>query len=190
MHVCVWSVNTFPWAHALIFRVDVPYQRALARYMQGLIAWPVLPQLLSYSKHTIWQKDVFICFPGGFHNGRYLFNKVNPRELQRLLRDSGGVDATLLFFQWFTLMSANAVGVAVLHFLRPGLNPIIKTTSCAVCAETQHIQWWQQWFVSCSATAHVFPSRNRCPLRLVKGGRWNALCPTTMALSLIAYFLE
>lgn len=124
-HVCVWDVNSFSWAHVLIYRLDVPYQRALAGYMPTLIAWPALTQLLLYSKHAIWQKNVFICFPGGFHNGRYLFNKVSPCELQRLHRDGGGVDATLLFFQWFTLMGANAVGVVVLHFFTLRPEPII-----------------------------------------------------------------
>lgn len=124
--VCVSGVNAFSWAHAQIFRLDVPYQRALAGYMPSLIAWPALAQLLLYSEHIIWQKNVFICFPGGFHNGRYLFNKVNPCELQRLHRDGEGVEATLLFFQWFTLMSAKAVGVAVLCFLRPCPNLLLK----------------------------------------------------------------
>lgn len=103
-----------------------------------------------------------------------------------------GVSTQLSFFsQWFRLMSAEAVDIAALHFFfTTGPEPIIKTTSRVACVETQYILVWQQWFVSCSAPAHVFPSRNRCPLRLAQGGPWNALCPTTMALSLIAYFLE
>lgn len=126
MHVCVWGVNTSSWAHALIFRLFVPYQRA----WQGICqAWPALTRIFLYSKHTIRQKNIFICFPGGSHNGRYLFNKVKPCELQRLHWDGGGVNATRLFFRWFTLTSAKTVGVAVLHFLHPGQNLLLKQHS-------------------------------------------------------------
>lgn len=70
-------------------------------YKPSLISRPAVVQLLLYSGHTIWQKNIFIGFPGGSHNGLYLFNKVNPYELQRLRWDVGGKSCTA-DFQWFS----------------------------------------------------------------------------------------
>lgn len=61
-------------------------------HMACLIAVLTVIQLLFYSGHTIWHKNIFICFPGVSHHGLYLFNKVNPYKLQRAPL-GGGVPA-------------------------------------------------------------------------------------------------
>lgn len=71
----------------MILKLEVPYQGQLfiaVMHKPGLISQPTIAQLLFYSGHTIWQKNIFICFPGGSLNRLYLFNKVNPYKLQRL----------------------------------------------------------------------------------------------------------
>lgn len=161
-------------------------------YTPSLIAWLALVQLLLYSGHTIWQKNIFICFPGGIHSGRYLFNKVNPCKLQRLHWDGwGSGGAALLVFS--DLDSWTLELLALLYYFYNWAVPIIKKKHLLYCdIVTQYIFQYD-----CHG---LFPFHSRpcfsikkyiiCPLRLAKGGPWNAVCPTTMALSLIAYFLE
>lgn len=103
--VCLRCECVFTSTHRNL-EVKCPFSKATRSrqwgYMPSLIAWLALVQLLLYSGHTIWQKNIFICFPGGFHNGRYLFNKVNPCELQRLHWDGwGSGGAALLVFSDF-----------------------------------------------------------------------------------------
>lgn len=78
-------------------------------YKPCLISQPTVVQSVFYSGHTIWQKNIFICFPGESYNGLYLFNKVNPYELQRLLGDEEGEScaATADFQQQRSVISSS-----------------------------------------------------------------------------------
>lgn len=69
---CPWSKASCSWQQCI--------RRALSRNRL---------KLFLYSGHAIWQKNIFICFPGASHNGLYLFNKISPYKLQRLHRDWG-----------------------------------------------------------------------------------------------------
>lgn len=159
-------------------------------YIPSLIAWPALVQLLLYSGHTITQKNIFICFPGGFHNGRYLFNKVNPCKLQRLHWDGWGPGgAALQVFSDLDLWARELQ--AWLYYLHNrAVPPKIHLLYCGVV--TQYIFQYERHglFPFYSRPCFSIKEYIICPLRLAKGRPWNAVCPTTMALSLIAYFLE
>lgn len=161
-----------------------------ATYKPRFISRPAVVQSLLYSGHTIWQKNIFICFPGGSHNGLYLFNKVNPYKLQRLHWGcGGGVEDTLLVFSdlewWMSRLLA--------WFFYHGATPFI--TQCVLM---------RAYSIYCSMTSLVcflfhfpllpgqhFSKYIICPLRLAEGGHGMQFAQlTTMALSLIAYFLE
>lgn len=164
--MCVSHVGTFAWAHAVILKLDVSYGRPVA---DGSDVQASLYLSTSHCTITLvfWthhlakeRKNIFICFPGGSHNGLYLFNKVNPYKLQRL--HWGGVsEDTLLVFsdlEWagcshdFSNMEPPPY---IVHYDVLGLFhfPLLP---------------WQHFISKCII----------CPLGLLEGGPWNAVRPT------------